>query len=106
MNLPMLGASDAPLLLENIPALQDEVRAVAQERGAVILAHNYQLPEIQDVADYVGDSLGLSQQAGAAAPDTIMFCGVHFMAETASVLCPEKLVLIPDPEAGCSLADS
>ena len=63
MNLPMLGATDAPLMLENIPALQDEVRALARERDAVILAHNYQLPEIQDVADYVGDSLGLSQQA-------------------------------------------
>jgi len=106
MNLPMLGASDAPLLLENIPALQDEVRALAEERGAVILAHNYQLPEIQDVADYVGDSLGLSQQAAAADTDMIVFCGVHFMAETASILCPDKRVLIPDLEAGCSLADS
>jgi len=106
MNLPMFGASDAPLLLENIPALQEEVRALARERGAVILAHNYQLPEIQDVADYVGDSLGLSQQAAAADADTIVFCGVHFMAETASILCPDKAVLIPDPDAGCSLADS
>jgi quinolinate synthase len=106
MNLPMLGASDAPLLLENIPALQDEVRALAEERGAVILAHNYQLPEIQDVADYVGDSLGLSQQAAKAEGDLIVFCGVHFMAETASILCPEKRVLIPDLDAGCSLADS
>ena len=66
MNLPTLGASDAPLLLENIPALQDEVRTLARDCGAVILAHNYQLPEIQDVADYVGDSLGLSQQAVSA----------------------------------------
>jgi quinolinate synthase len=106
MNLPMLGATDAPLMLENIPALQDEVRALARERGAVILAHNYQLPEIQDVADYVGDSLGLSQQAAAADGELIVFCGVHFMAETASILCPDKHVLIPDPEAGCSLADS
>ena len=106
MNLPMLGAVDAPLLLENIPALQDEVRSLADARGAVILAHNYQLPEIQDVADYVGDSLGLSQRAAAAETDTIVFCGVHFMAETASVLCPHKLVLIPDLDAGCSLADS
>jgi quinolinate synthase len=104
MNLPMLG--DAPLLLENIPALKDEVRALADEQGAVILAHNYQLPEIQDVADYVGDSLGLSQQAAAAEAATIVFCGVHFMAETASILCPEKTVLIPDLDAGCSLADS
>jgi quinolinate synthase len=106
MNLPMLGASDAPLLLENIPALQDEVRALARESGAAILAHNYQLPEIQDVADYVGDSLGLSQRAASVDAETIVFCGVHFMAETASILCPEKRVLIPDPDAGCSLADS
>ena len=106
MNLPMLGATDGPLLLENIPALQEEVRALAAERGAVILAHNYQLPEIQDVADYVGDSLGLSQQAARAEGEMIVFCGVHFMAETASILCPDKRVLIPDLEAGCSLADS
>ncbi len=103
MNLPML---DAPLMLENIPALQDEVRELARERDAVILAHNYQLPEVQDVADYVGDSLGLSQQAAAARGETIVFCGVHFMAETASILCPDKRVLIPDLDAGCSLADS
>jgi len=102
----MLGATDAPLLLENIPALQDEVRTLAAERGAVILAHNYQLPEIQDVADFVGDSLGLSRQAAAADSDLIVFCGVHFMAETASVLSPSKRVLIPDLDAGCSLADS
>src|SRR6478735_8143461 len=106
MNLPMLGVTDAPLLLENIPALQEEVRALAHERDAVILAHNYQLPEIQDVADYVGDSLGLSQRAAQADGSTIVFCGVHFMAETASILCPDKRVLIPDPDAGCSLADS
>ena len=95
MNLPMFGATDGPLLLENIPALQDEVRALAAERGAVILAHNYQLPEIQDVADFVGDSLGLSRQAAAADSDLIVFCGVHFMAETASVLSPDKTR--PDP---------
>jgi quinolinate synthase len=106
MNLPMLDSTSSPLLLESIPALQEEVRALAAERGAAILAHNYQLPEIQDVAHYVGDSLGLSQQAAAAEEQTIVFCGVHFMAETASILCPEKRVLIPDPEAGCSLADS
>jgi quinolinate synthase len=107
MNLPMLSsAPDGPLMLENIPALQDEVRRLARERGAVILAHNYQLPEIQDVADYVGDSLGLSRQAAKADAETIVFCGVHFMAETASVLCPDKRILIPDPDAGCSLADS
>src|SRR2546421_12799140 len=106
MNLPMIGASNAPLLLENIPQLQEEVRALAAERDAVILAHNYQLPEVQDVAHYVGDSLGLSQQAAKADSEVIVFCGVHFMAETASVLCPDKRVLIPDLDAGCSLADS
>jgi quinolinate synthase len=94
------------LQLDNIPAMQAEVRSLAQERGAVILAHNYQLPEIQQVADFVGDSLGLSQQAAATAEEVIAFCGVHFMAETASILCPDKTVLLPDPDAGCSLADS
>jgi quinolinate synthase len=94
------------LTLDNIPALQDEVRALAAERGAVILAHNYQLPEVQEVADYVGDSLGLSQQAAATDAAVIAFCGVHFMAETASILSPQKTVLIPDADAGCSLADS
>ena len=94
------------LSLDNIPAMQDEVRALAAERGAVILAHNYQLPEIQQVADYVGDSLGLSQRAAASDAEVIAFCGVHFMAETASILCPDKTVLLPDPDAGCSLADS
>ncbi len=106
MNLPMIGAADGPLMLENIPALQDEVRALKASRGAIVLAHNYQLPEIQDVADYVGDSLGLSQQAAGADAETLVFCGVHFMAETASVLCPAKRVLIPDLDAGCSLAES
>jgi quinolinate synthase len=94
------------LSLDNIPALQAEVRALAEERGAVILAHNYQLPEIQDIADFVGDSLGLSQQAARTDADVIAFCGVHFMAETASILSPDKTVLLPDPDAGCSLADS
>ncbi len=96
----------ATLTLENIPALKREVRALAEERDAVILAHNYQVPEVQDVAHYVGDSLGLSRQAAAAGAGTIVFCGVHFMAETASILSPEKTVLLPDLEAGCSLADS
>ncbi len=94
------------LSLESIPQLQDEVRALAAERGAVILAHNYQLPEVQDVADYVGDSLGLSRQGAATDKQVIAFCGVHFMAETASILSPDKTVLIPDLDAGCSLADS
>ena len=100
------GPTDAPIVLENVAALQAEVRRLAEERDAVILAHNYQVPEIQDVAHYVGDSLGLSRQASAATESTIVFCGVHFMAETASILSPEKTVLIPDLDAGCSLADS
>jgi quinolinate synthase len=94
------------LSLDNIPAMQAEVRALAAERGAVILAHNYQLPEVQQVADFVGDSLGLSQQAARTDAEVIAFCGVHFMAETASVLSPDKIVLLPDMDAGCSLADS
>ena len=89
-----------------IAALSDEVRALAAERNAVILAHNYELPEIQDVAHHMGDSLGLSRQAAATDADAIAFCGVHFMAETASILSPEKTVLIPDLDSGCSLADS
>jgi quinolinate synthase len=89
-----------------IATLHEEVRALAKERNAVLLAHNYQVPEVQDVADYVGDSLGLSQQARATDAETIVFCGVHFMAETAAILSPEKTVLIPDLEAGCSLAAS
>jgi quinolinate synthase len=97
---------NAPLVLENIPALKAQVRDLARERNAVILAHNYQVPEVQEVADYVGDSLGLSRKAAAAGADTIVFCGVHFMAETASVLSPEKTVLLPDADAGCSLADT
>jgi quinolinate synthase len=91
---------------EEISAMSEEVRALAVERDAVILAHNYQYPELQDVADYVGDSLGLSRAAAASDAEVIAFCGVHFMAETASILSPDKTVLIPDPGAGCSLADS
>jgi len=108
VNLPMAPtqASAAPLSADQVVEMQQEVRALAAERDAVILAHNYQVPEVQDVADYVGDSLGLSRQAAAAAQQTIVFCGVHFMAETASILCPQKTVLIPDLDAGCSLADS
>ena len=94
------------LQLYDVAGLQAEVRALAKQRDAVIIAHNYQLPEIQDVADYVGDSLGLSRQAAASDAAVIAFCGVHFMAETASVLSPEKTVLIPDLDAGCSLADA
>ena len=89
-----------------IGTLQDEIRALAQERDAVIIAHNYQRPEVQDVADYVGDSLGLSRLAAATDAEVIVFCGVHFMAETAAILSPEKTVLLPDLGAGCSLAAS
>jgi quinolinate synthase len=109
LSLPMAqaaGSPAAPLELHDVAALQDEVRALAAERDAVILAHNYQVPEIQDVAHYVGDSLGLSQQAARTEQSVIAFCGVHFMAETASILSPDKTVLIPDLAAGCSLADS
>jgi quinolinate synthase len=95
-----------PMAVEDTASLQREVRELARELGAVILAHNYQVPEVQDVADYVGDSLGLSQQAAKAGADTIAFCGVHFMAETAAILSPDKRVLLPDLGAGCSLADS
>ena len=84
----------------------DEVRRLARERDAVILAHNYQRPEIQDVADHVGDSLALSRIAASSAASTIVFAGVYFMAETAKILAPDKTVLIPDARAGCSLADS
>src|SRR6266498_1598014 len=95
-----------PMPPAQFDALSREILALKEKLNAVILAHNYQVPEIQDVADYVGDSLGLSRQAAAAGADTIAFCGVHFMAETASILSPEKTVLLPDLDAGCSLADS
>jgi quinolinate synthase len=105
--LPTLQPDGVPELTpEQVGELSDEVRALAAERDAVILAHNYQLPEVQDVADFLGDSLGLSRQAASTEAEAIVFCGVHFMAETASILSPEKTVLIPDPDAGCSLSDS
>jgi quinolinate synthase len=108
LTLPMAPtpAADGALSPAEIATMKAEVRELAAERDAVILAHNYQVPEVQDVADYVGDSLGLSRQAATADGETIVFCGVHFMAETASILCPQKTVLIPDLDAGCSLAAS
>jgi quinolinate synthase len=88
------------------PALAAEIRDLAQQQHAVILAHNYERPEVQDVADYVGDSLGLSREAAKTDADVIVFCGVHFMAETAAILSPTKTVLLPDLAAGCSLAST
>jgi quinolinate synthase len=95
-----------PLPPERLDALSRDILARKKEINAIILAHNYQVPEIQDVADYVGDSLGLSQQAAKTSADVIVFCGVHFMAETAKILNPNKIVILPDKDAGCSLEQS
>jgi len=96
----------SPTGAEPGPGWAQEVRALARRRDAVVLAHNYQLPAVQDVADHTGDSLALSRIAAESDASTIVFCGVHFMAETAKILAPDKTVLIPDANAGCSLADS
>lgn len=95
-----------PITPAQVDALSREIFVLKKQLNAVILAHNYQVPEIQDVADYVGDSLGLSQQAAATAADVIVFAGVHFMAETAKILNPGKIVVLPDKKAGCSLEES
>ena len=94
------------MLVQQSPSLKEEIMRLKKEKDVVILAHNYQIPDVQDIADFTGDSLGLSREAAKVPQKTILFCGVHFMAETAAIISPEKRVLIPDLEAGCSLSDS
>ena len=94
------------MLVEQSSKLKDEILRLKKEKDVVILAHNYEIPDVQDVADFTGDSLGLSRQAATVSQKTILFCGVNFMAETAAIISPEKTVLLPDLDAGCSLSDS
>ncbi len=94
------------MLVQQTSRLKEEILRLKKQKDVVILAHNYQVPDVQDVADFVGDSLGLSRQAAMVDNKTILFCGVHFMAETAAIISPQKKVLIPDLDAGCSLSDS
>src|SRR5258708_39546192 len=95
-----------PMAHEKFTPLAKEIFTLKKQLNAVILAHNYQVPEIQDVADYVGDSLGLAQEAAKTNADVIVFCGVHFMAEAAKIFNPDKIVVLPDKDAGCSLEES
>jgi quinolinate synthase len=114
MTLPLVPIHDpvanpesgSDLLATEVAAIEEEIRALAKAEDAVILAHNYQLPEVQRIADHVGDSLGLAITGKKVPQSTIVFCGVHFMAESAKILAPEKRVLLPNLSAGCSLADS
>jgi quinolinate synthase len=100
------GGVRKPIPRGQLDALSRDILALKRKLNAIILAHNYQVGEIQDVADYVGDSLGLAQQAAKTSAEVIVFCGVHFMAETAKILNPGKLVILPDKDAGCSLEES
>src|SRR5881628_132745 len=104
--LPVVGNPSTPSLDMSPDELEAEIKRLKVERNAVLLAHYYQESDIQDLADYVGDSLQLSQAAAKTTADVIVFCGVHFMAETAKILNPHKIVVLPDKEAGCSLEES